>query len=290
LVVNAFDREDSGLLRWEEVPRLDEVKRLDIRQLNPFDAIGVHGRAIAAAGWPFDSAVDDVVLDISSYDLVIWAAGEESTVDETLSDAQQEMVRAFVEDGGQFFISGAEVLWDLDEKGDVEDQAFAFEVLGALMEEDDAGTTSAEGVGVLSGIVLDFDQLDGAPYPVEWPDVLETTGEVLATYATGGVAAVWTDGGMVFGFPFESIGSAQSRVEVMARLLPLLVPDYTPTEPDTGYQTGSTTTTVTDTGESGLDRPDGEGASEGCGCNTGSPANMGWLLPLLFMIRRRSTA
>jgi hypothetical protein len=296
LVVNAFDREDSGLLRWEEVPRLDEVKRLDIRQLNPFDAIGVHGRAIAAAGWPFDSAVDDAVLDLSSYDLVIWAAGEESTVDETLSDAQQEMVRAFVEDGGQFFISGAEVLWDLDEKGDVEDQAFALEVLGALMEEDDAGTTSADGVGVLSGIVLDFDQLDGAPYPVEWPDVLETTGEVLATYATGGVAAVWTDGGMVFGFPFESIGSAQSRVEVMARLLPLLVPDFTPTEPDTGFETGTTTTTltttvtVTETDRPEVDPSDGDGDSANCGCNTGSPANVGWLLPLLFMIRRRSTA
>ena len=66
-------------------------------------------------------------------------AGEESTADEALSAQEQAILSAYLESGGDLFISGAEISWDLDERGGVEDQAFMRNQLGSAYERDDAG-------------------------------------------------------------------------------------------------------------------------------------------------------
>jgi MYXO-CTERM domain-containing protein len=291
LVVSAFDRLQGSNLVWEEVPTLDWVVRMPLERVNGFDTTAAAGRAIGAAGWYFDSISDERLseLDLSDYGLIIWSAGQESTEDETFSAEQQAIVRDFVAGGGALFVSGSEVLWDLDARGDSSDQAFAAEVLSAGMASDDAGTTIATGSELLSGIILDFGEADGAPYPVNYPDVLDSSAMVIATYEDGSAAAILHDSGALFGFPFECIGSSQAQEEVMALLLPELLPDYDPPE------LGDTGTTAHDTGRSARDTgselpPLQDEGDKGCSCSTSSGgAAMAslWVLAL-GSARRRS--
>jgi len=283
LVVSAFDRLDTGLLGWDELPYgLGDVRRMDLRAVNPYDTSVATGEAIAALGWPFETISDERLadLDLTPYRLIVWVAGEESTEDESFSDAQQGIVRAWVEGGGALWVTGAEILWDLDYRGDESDRAFADEVLGALMASDDSQTTVVSGEGLLAGVgPLDFGLEVGAPYPVEWPDVLDSDREVIARYAGGDVAAVLGGGVALFGYPFECIGDPSSRHEVAAALLPALVPDYEPPEiPE--VDTGDPDQLLGRVPLSGMG---------GCGCG-GVPGGAGWVAligGLLALGRRR---
>lgn len=274
LIVAAFDRLDTGMLTWESPSSsLDGVVRMNVRRMNDGTVAVAHGEAIGAAGWPYDVVTDDALdgVDLSAYRLVVWATGEESTADETFSTEQQAALRAFVSGGGALWASGAEILWDLDEKGTDDDRAFAADVLGAALADDDAGSEVAVGEGLLAGLSFDFSEAAGSPYPVEWPDVLTTERDVIASYESGGVAAAIGDRVVLFGFPFEAIGDPTARATAAARLLSALVPDYTPPR---GDGTGD------DTGNNGL-AGGGPGEREpterigGCGCGTtGGPSGL----------------
>jgi hypothetical protein len=286
LVVAAFDRLQPSLLPWEDAGRaVGVVRRMDLPRVNPFDAVVAHGQAISDAGWYWESAADERAdtLDLGAWDLLVWAAGEESTSDESFDAAQQDAVRAMVGGGGALWVSGSEILWDLDFRGEATDQQFALEVLGAAMASDDSQTTQVDGVALLEGLVLDFGEDAGGAYPVEYPDVLETDGDVIATYAGGATAAGVTDRVALFGFPFETIGDPDVRAAVAEALLPTLVPDYTPPEiddPDTGDggddggndDGGQGDGGQDDGGDDAPPPPSGEDKG-GCGCGgLGTPA------------------
>ena len=231
LVVDAYDRLQGSQLLWEDVGNsVGLVRRLVLPRMNGFDTTLGHAHSIDALGWPFDSASDEAVadLDLSRWDLVIWAAGEESTYDESFDGDQQAAIRTFHDAGGALWVSGSEILWDLDHEGEAADRAFAQDVLGALMAADDSGTTAAHGVDLLAGLTLDFGVVDGAPYDVDYPDVLDSTRTAIALYDGGDVAATLGDNVAMFGMPFESIGSESARDEVTARLLTELVPGFVP--------------------------------------------------------------
>ena len=231
LLVDAYDRLQASQLMWESIGgSLGDVRRMVLPRMNNYDTTRRHALSIDALGWPFEAATDEVVtsLDLSDWQGVIWAAGEESTADESFSDAQQTALRAFVEGGGTLWSSGSEVLWDLDQLGSAADQAFADEVLGVSMASDDSGTEAVDGVGLLAGLELDFGIDDGAEYDNEYPDVLASSRPSIAEYDGGGVAAVLGDGVAHFGIPFEAIGDAGARDEVTARVLEALLPAYEP--------------------------------------------------------------
>ncbi len=277
LVVSAFDRLDVSNLIWEDGgSSLGDVVRMYLWRINAYDTSVAHGEAVTEAGWYFDTVADERLadVDLDTYDLVMWVAGEESTSDETFTSSQQDRLRTYVQDGGALWASGSEILWDLDYRGDEDDQAFASEVLGASMASDDADTWEVDGAGPLAGLVLDFGEEHGAPYPAEYPDVLDGGGEVVASYPGAGAAALLGDSVVVFGFPFECIGDPSVRAEVASILLPLLVPDYEPPEPD-------------DTGlanDSGVSAPFPDGLGhvrweQSCGC--ASSRRAGTLLGLL---------
>ncbi|MFM2244038.1 MAG: hypothetical protein RL071_112, partial [Pseudomonadota bacterium] len=228
LIVGAFDRFQASQLGWEDLPRVGEIRRMWLPRLNPFDTVAVHGRATAGAGFYMDSVADEALdrVELSAYPLVIWAAGEESTLDEAISDAQQELLRAYVEGGGKLVLSGAEALWDLDELGSDADHAFLDEVLGVRIESDDAETEQVSGEGPLAGLSADFSPAASGCYPVEWPDVLASAHPVIARYATGGAAGV-SDGQIThFGFPLECAGAEADRIAWFSALLPHLLPEW----------------------------------------------------------------
>jgi hypothetical protein len=287
LIVGAFDRLDTGLLDWDSLPGVGTTRKLTWDRVNAGDIVAAHGRAVAALGWPFDGVSDEALPDdLSGYAVVIWATGEESTVDESVSTAQQAALRAYVEAGGALWVSGAEVLWDLDAKGSAADKAFAAEVLGATMASDDAATTSVTGAGLWAGLDLSFGVEAGAPYPVEWPDVLGSSRPAIATYAGGGVAAVLGERVAMFGFPFETIADEDVQAEVTRRLLPALAPAYVPpvaADPeDTDADPDGTMSGDGPFGRASL-------ASFGCGCD-GAGGRPAWLvggLVALALRRRR---
>ena len=283
LVVAAFDRLETSLLPWEEVGGAwGSVRRMELPRVNPYDIVAAHGRAIDAMGWSFDSISDERLteMELSNYDVIVWAAGEESTWDETFSASQQTQIKTYLQLGGALLASGAEILWDLDSQGSDGDRAFANDVLGVGFGADDAGTSAVSGVGALADLDLGFAEADGGAYPVEYPDVLTSEADVIAQYEGGAVAAVLGESVALFGFPLETIASEASRLEVFSRVLPLLAPDHE--EPvDTGYQdTGAPTE---DTGVES-DKP------RACGCSsaTGTRSAGGWVLVLglLLGVRR----
>jgi hypothetical protein len=309
LVIDAFDRLDAGQLDYEAVPNIGTVTRMNVLRMNPGDIAVAHGNAIAGAGWPFDTVQDELLdqIDLSTYALVVWATGEESTFEESFSDDQQQTLRDYVDVGGTLWTSGAEILWDLDELGSDTDRAFAEEVLGALMAADAATTTLVDGEGALAGVgPMDFGVGDGAPYPVEWPDVLDSTRPVVARYGDGTVAGVLGDGVAMLGFPFECIGDPDVRTDAAAAIIAALLPDLQPPTTTTGTTgtTGGDSGTPGTTGSTDTEDPTGPGRDDfpalpgptsvvaeekGCGCGGGSsPGPLGWLAAALVLwVRRR---
>ncbi len=282
LVVSAFDRFDTGLLPWETLPRVSAVRRMYVPRVNPGDTAAVTGRAIEAAGWYFDAVSDEVFdgLDLTPYRLVVWVAGEESTADETFSTAQQQKLAAFLGAGGTLWASGAEILWDLDERGDAADRAFAADVLGATMASDDAGTSIVAGEGVLAGVgPLDFGETLSTGYPVEFPDALTSTRPVVARYDGGAIAGVLGEGVALFGFPFETIRDPEARAAAALAVMSALVPDYVPPEPGDTDEPGA-----------GNDWDRHEISAARCGCATSGTSGATWLIAagaLVLITRRR---
>lgn len=288
LIVDAFDRFEPGQLRWEDVTwTIGPVRRMEAWRINNHDIIAPHGEAVRRSGWPYDSISDERLpeVDLSAYRVVVWATGEESTVDETISTEQQGILRQYWQDGGALWVSGAEVLWDLDERGTATDQAFATEVLGAGMANDDAGTYEVVGEGPLAGLRWSFAP-EAAPYDVEWPDVLDSDRPILATYAGGGVAGILGERVAVMGFPFEAINGPDMRADVAQNVLAALASDYVP--PDIDDEPPDTDVPTDPAGPSADDRVRIADRG-GCGCAMGGPATGWlWLAPVwLWAARRR---
>lgn len=290
LVVDAFDRLDAGLLEDIDVGGAnDVVRRLEMRRTNAGEAAVPHGRAVAAAGWPFEATADEALedLDLADYDLVVWAAGEESTQDEAISSDQQDLLEAFVTGGGALWVSGAELLWDLDSQGTSADQSFAEDVLGASLASDDAGSATATGEGVLDGIPMSF--ADG-PYPVEFPDSLTSDRPVVARYSGGKVAGVLDQRVATFGFPFDALSDRDVQDAVAAALIAALLPGQDPPvgsgDPDdTGDPDNTDGTDVDDDDGGGL--PDRFAPKGSCGCAHSGPSGGAMLLLGLLLVRRR---
>ena len=156
----------------------------------------------------------------------IWALGETSTRRGTLDADQRALITEMVGAGKALVISGAEIGWDLVERGDSETQAFFNNVLGASYINDDGGSTVIAGALVTAETVFGDCSADAAC--MEWPDVLGVsgTGEVLLSYgSTGGGAAVKRGDApvLVAGFPLETVANeSQRRALIGAALAELL--------------------------------------------------------------------
>ncbi|MCK9424564.1 MAG: hypothetical protein M0Q21_00840 [Ignavibacteriaceae bacterium] len=112
LIVNGFDRSSTG---------------------NTYDFIRQHAQAIKFNKGFFESATNNAVLDgtfnLSDYQIADYILGDESTVDETFSSTEQPIIKSFLNNGGNLFVSGSEIAWDLDFKGSTTDKDFAWDYL-----------------------------------------------------------------------------------------------------------------------------------------------------------------
>ncbi len=197
----------------------------------------VHGRALQALHIPFDTVPNESVVDgsinLNDYPAVVWVLGDESTLDETFSDAEQALVKAYLQQGGKLFVSGSEIGWDLDYKGKASDQSFYYDFLKAEYKEDNAGSYTVNGLSgtLFSGLTLHYDDGSHGVYQEDYPDAISPLNgaETVLTYANGKIAAVSFkgvfSGGSLAGalvymaFPFETIYSESERTGLMQAVM-----------------------------------------------------------------------
>lgn len=232
LVVNGFDRLDRFALipRFESGP-LGTVRRMFLQRMNTYDYIIEHATAIDAHDVAFDScsneAVRDGIVPLTDYQVIDWILGEESTADETFDENEQEHIKQFLMMGGSLFVSGAELAWDLDQRGSITDQLFYRNFLRAHYAGDDANTYTVTGTG---GIFVDIGAFmidDGRRrYDVDFPDQLApvspATANLVYVGGSSGHAAIEYAGVyklVYFGFPFEAIVDEAMRHTIMGRIL-----------------------------------------------------------------------
>jgi D-alanyl-D-alanine carboxypeptidase len=190
------------------------------------------------SGPVFETADHRVVtngaVSLGNYPAVVWLMGEESTADETFDTSEQTLTSSYLAGGGNLFVSGAEVGWDLDRSSGptAADRAFYHNQLRAIFSADDANTYAfaPTASGIFAGNpVGGFDDGTHGTYNVDFPDVLlATNGSISAlTYSggTGGAAALQYNGSqgggkiVNFGFPFEAITSSAVRDACMSDIL-----------------------------------------------------------------------
>jgi len=196
-----------------------------------------HARALGKFTYSFTTADNDALvagaLELEAFDLVFWFVGDESTTDETFSDAEQALVRTYLQQGGKLFVSGSEIGWDLYSQGSAADRDFFHNVLKTDYQQDDAGSYSVTGVAGTDFAELSFNYDDGnhGIYEEDYPDaflgeggsvpVLRYGNNLIAATAFSGTL----DGGtaacqvMIMGFPFETIYPADNRLALMKALL-----------------------------------------------------------------------
>jgi D-alanyl-D-alanine carboxypeptidase len=180
-------------------------------------------------------AIIDGAISLTNYAAVVWLFGEESTVNDTFSPIEQTFVTSYLNAGGNLFVSGAELGWDLDRTGTgptTADRDFYHNQLRAVFAIDDANTYAFAPLagGIFAGNAgSGFDNGTKGTYNVDFPDVLTATnGGVTAinsTGGTGGAGAIQYDGSLGggkvvnFGFPFETITNSATRDAYLSDVL-----------------------------------------------------------------------
>ncbi|MFH2030386.1 MAG: hypothetical protein ABIJ40_07110 [Bacteroidota bacterium] len=226
LIVNAFDRATAG---------------------NTYDFIKQHAAAFSQGNISIYSCTNesiiDGLIDLTNYKNVIYILGEESTVDETFNSVEQDILKSFLKIGGNLFLSGSEIAWDLDFKGSTDDKSFFNNYLKSEYIADAPNNVSGTYYSVepissafSNGLPrFDFDNGAHGTYNVKWPDVIKPLngGGNLLRYSAlnqeSGVAGAYfqgtfpdgnKEGKLVYlGFPFETIYNSSVRINLAQKVL-----------------------------------------------------------------------
>ncbi len=244
LIVNGFDRYDrTQNFRYPYLGQ--QTDRVWPRYNNSFDYVVQYATAIQTSkpGVHVASTSNEAVIsgavNLNDYNTVIWISGTESTADSSFNVTEQAKITSFINAGGNVFLSGSEIGWDLDQQNN--GRTFYESTLKANYVSDDAGTYTAVAAagGIFAGMSSfvfsngnAFSQLDGQLYDVAYPDVIAPQAGAVAalTYSggTGGTAAIQVKGAggagniVMFAFPFEAITNATRRTNAMGNVLSFL--------------------------------------------------------------------
>ncbi len=170
-------------------------------------------------------------VNLSDYDIVIWFLGDESTVDNTLTSLEQSKVKHYLEGGGNLFISGSEIGWDLgrnhsaSEPGDLD--FYNNYLKASFIDDGSSSQTSVKGItgtpfnSILASI--------GQTYPEDYPDDIEAVNGGInilqynsqrsnGNYMKAGISfsgsfgTSTVSGKLIYlSFPFETISSSNQR-------------------------------------------------------------------------------
>jgi len=217
---------------------------------NSFDFTHTHGKSIRESGHSYVSASDEAVWDgdisLNDYQLLDVILGEEKEIKgpKDFSPREfrgfpkpfQQKIRTYLDMGGNLFLSGAYVGFDLfANENDSLDRQFGKDVLNYVFRTDHAARTG--GLQIAAGGIFNPESMSKLAfntsyhpriYKVESPDAIEPTerSRTILRYSENNTsAAIATEGDsniIVFGFPFETIVAETDRHEVMRAVLAFL--------------------------------------------------------------------
>ncbi|RMD94493.1 MAG: T9SS C-terminal target domain-containing protein, partial [Calditrichaeota bacterium] len=160
------------------------------------------------------------------------------TATQSFSPIEQNKIAEFLENGGQLFVSGSEIGYDLVEKGNSADKAFYRTYLKAIYVRDDTRVHSAVGTvdGIFANLTITFDNGTHGTYDVDFPDGIQPADGALMNLIYKGVnpntsggagiqyEGIFGNGSKIgklvyLGFPFETIYPESSRDQVMKAVL-----------------------------------------------------------------------
>ncbi|MEM9919507.1 MAG: N-acetylmuramoyl-L-alanine amidase [Bacteroidota bacterium] len=233
LIVDGYDRLNRGLSfqarhRLSSYSRPVKVHRLFLDRMNNFDYMAEHAEAAERCDIPFDGASNEAIVDgittLSNYAYVNWFVGRESTADQTLSLREQARLSRYLDQGGNLIISGSELGYDLDRKGNGRD--FYRDYLKAEFQADDAKHLSFQSPKGKSQTFLKGHLKNNryGMYPLKSPDVIKPIdgSRVLLKYPSGQPAALSYNGsyGLVyFAFPLETVQGKALRGSLLKHAL-----------------------------------------------------------------------
>ncbi len=220
LVVDGFDRTSDS---WTEIS-------------HPFTLS--HTRALDTHDIAFDCCANEAVIEgsvlLADYDAVIWVLGDEGVDDSTFNPAEQTLVTDYLEGGGNLFLSGSEVGYDLVELGSTADESFYNQILHAEYITDDAQANDVAGLpgSIFEGLSFSFDDGTHGIYQENYPDAISPRDDAVANLSYTGTSYYAgmqyqgtfgqgsQEGRLVYlGFPFETVYPEAIRTVVMGRVL-----------------------------------------------------------------------
>ncbi|MBN1638992.1 MAG: T9SS type A sorting domain-containing protein [Ignavibacteriales bacterium] len=229
LIVDGFDRY-GGTGGWSQ--------RTHYFNTMYFDAL-VSQDSLVISSCVKDAVSDNSII-LTDYDIVVWFVGDNSRTENTFETLEQGRVASFLEAGKNFFVSGSDIGYDLDQShsnSQNTDTLFYRHYLKARLEHD-GNTLLSKVMGaentVFEGVEADISQtyIDKKP-----DDINPNKGSIAAlnynykrydgiTWRKGGVAYCGTFGSssklarmVYFSFAFETIGSSHKRAELMNKVL-----------------------------------------------------------------------
>ena len=214
----------DGNDRWFAEPQAENTLRAHHRFLVPL-AVAAAPRTVASVD---DDEIESGAFALTPYPCVLWAGGEESEAQGALTPAQRTALANYVAGSGALLLSGAELVWNLDQKGGADEHQFLASSLQAAYVADSASTYEVEPVpgGALAAVpTLSFISPDGLD--ARYADVLKTAGASvpLLRYVggVGGNAIVGVPGKVIVsGFPVEAIVSDTHRTALIGAALGFL--------------------------------------------------------------------
>ncbi|MBN1485142.1 MAG: protease inhibitor I42 family protein, partial [Chloroflexia bacterium] len=166
--------------------------------------------------WTVSSQGSPSAATLQLYDSVIWFTGSDWST--TLTSTDQSNLASYLNAGGNLFISGQDIGYD------IRTDAFYGSYLHASYVNDDTNTYGLTGYDILSGVNINISGGDGAGnqnYPSEIGLGSGAVGvyDYDGSYGWGGLR--WSGAYKVvyFSFGFEAVNSASSRSAVMDHIL-----------------------------------------------------------------------
>lgn len=215
LIVDGFEREAGS---WRGAGHSFVTKYGNALGIMNIDFISIKNSELQNGNYKLDD-----------YNYIFWILGDESTINETFNFKEQQLVKNYLNNGGNLFVSGSEIGWDLDFKGDTQDKSFYNNYLKSSYISDDAGASSAKGVAnrSLNDCIMNF----GQTYEEDYPDEIaaQNGGKLCMQYSNGKGAGVEYTG--YFGnstiissiiylaFPLESTADDKSFNNVVSRAI-----------------------------------------------------------------------
>jgi hypothetical protein len=164
LIVDGFDRY-GGSGSWQQP--VHSFNRDYFIPITISDSVVISSAA--------NEAVLNNLVSLDDYDMVIWFTGDESTVDNTFTSGEQGKLAAYLDGGGNLFVSGSEIGWDLDRghsNSELSDTLFYRHYLKSRYIYD--GSESMNKVNGKYGTAFESISLNiGQVYEEDWPDDID---------------------------------------------------------------------------------------------------------------------